>query len=782
MKQLLAGAQRLLSALNLTAFPLRGRTALALLLVPVLIAGGLMFANWSTTTRTVKAAVVNLDNPVTIGDQYTPLGRQLTAALVDTQRDENLTWELATEYGAQTGLLSGEYAAVVTIPPEFSAAATSYAADPADAIQATITITTSPTAGVTDATLGRAIAREAAGVLNAMLTGTYLSQIYLGFNEMGEQFRTVTDAATLLADGVEQFVNGLNQAYDGAIALGDGATQLAGGMETMRGLTSGLPGDVLLLANSQRSIIYGTPQQPGGMQALSAGMGFLKTSTATLPADLAALAAGANLVASGVEQYVGGVNSALDMVIASLEQMQGLVDAIQLLTANPAMMTDTAEALRQGIAEINRLAGLSALPRDTFEAGLPPWLACPDQIDQMGACDAYYSGLQSGMAAAAASLAAALQVDTLGPILLALESLPDLMDTLTLPEGGVDILQQLNFLRDSGQQLIDGSAQLAGGVSQLAAEMPALVAGIAQAADGMALLLNGSKLISGGLDQLALGMPELANGISTSAWGAAGLAGGLSTLSSGLDLAAENGGLLSDGSRQLAGGLADGLDQLPNYSASERTTLASVVASPIDTDPLNGTAGFGAGWIASVLILALWLGAFATSLVVRPIRARLLQSASSSLRLIASSLTPGIVVGAQALIIAIIALAVLKLPFGPSLGVLSLLLLSGAMFYLVSQGLVTWLKGLGGLIAIAFAVVAAAGAITGATGGAFMIVRSCSPLTPALGAIQNVIVGGSAIATNTLVVIGWLILGFAATAAAVLRSRTTTLDDLAISK
>ena len=104
---------------------------------------------------------MNLDEPVTINDEYIPLGRQLTAALVDSDRVENLSWELASEDDARAGLASGSYAAMVVIPPEFSAAATSYSGEAADAVHATIRVETSPVAGVADATLGKVVAQEA---------------------------------------------------------------------------------------------------------------------------------------------------------------------------------------------------------------------------------------------------------------------------------------------------------------------------------------------------------------------------------------------------------------------------------------------------------------------------------------------------------------------------------------------------------------------------------------------------------------------------------------------
>ena len=91
---------------------------LGLVLIPLLVAGGFLWANWNSDTRLarVQAAVVNLDEPVKINGQPVPLGRQLTGGLVADNADRNFSWVLTDEQDASDGLESGRYAAVVTIP------------------------------------------------------------------------------------------------------------------------------------------------------------------------------------------------------------------------------------------------------------------------------------------------------------------------------------------------------------------------------------------------------------------------------------------------------------------------------------------------------------------------------------------------------------------------------------------------------------------------------------------------------------------------------------------
>lgn len=111
--------------------PVTWLTLIGVLLLPVLIGGILVAALYNPAERldNMNAAIVNQDEPVTIDDQLVPLGRQLTAGLVEGSDEiaSNLNWTLSNPDDAAAGLADGTYQAVVTIPENFSAAATSTA-------------------------------------------------------------------------------------------------------------------------------------------------------------------------------------------------------------------------------------------------------------------------------------------------------------------------------------------------------------------------------------------------------------------------------------------------------------------------------------------------------------------------------------------------------------------------------------------------------------------------------------------------------------------------------
>lgn len=702
---------------RLNATPTRWTTLLGLVLVPVLVAGGLLWANWNNDAqlRQVEAAVVNLDEPVTLEGEYVPLGRQLTAALVDSDRVQNLAWELASEDDARQGLATGRYAAMVTIPPEFSAAATSYAGDASEAASATITVETSPVAGLADATLGKVVAQEAAGVLNETLTAGYLDQIYLGFNELGEQFITIADGAAELADGARQLADGVDEAADGAGQLADGTGELATGLQTMADQTASMPKDVRKLADGTKEL------------------------------------------SRGVAKYVGGVNQLVDQTLGSLDQQADLVKGVNQLAQGAAGVSDGIATYRAGLNDNAATAEQTAGTLQTILGSAPqnaPVLigqACPDldaqDVANSGpACITILKTTAATLRGAAAGLG---QEDpaTGQSLVSGAQALAGGLDTLATElasAGGDDPTKELKQLRGAGKQLASGTAELAKGTDQLADGIPQLTDGIAQAADGAS--------------QLADGTADLAEGLSE---------------------AADGGAQLADGAAELADGLAEGKDQLPSYSATDRANLSEVVATPVSTANLLGTAGFGAGWVTLLMVLALWAGALATFLVFKPVSGQLLGSSRSSARLVAQALVPSlVVVGVQAVLVTAIGQFALQLPVGKVLAVGGLMLLAAVAFVVVNHALAAWFGNAGRLVALGLAILSLASALTSAAPAVFGVLRGFSPLTPALDAVRAVVTESSGVATNTFLLAGWVVIGLAASAIAIVRNRTTSFTAL----
>jgi len=337
---------------------------LGIILVPLVVAGILIWSLWNPAERLdqVNAAIVNNDAPVTINGQIVPLGRQLSAGLVGgvdtastassgtgassasasasastssrTDSSFNYNWVITDAADAKKGLASGRFTAVVTIPKNFSASATSFSGAPADATQATIDVATSDKSRLVDDAISQVITTTAAGLVGNQLTTSYLKNIYVGFNTLGDK---LGEAAT-----------GANSLSAGLTTLADGTAKLANGSDS--------------LSNGAAGLADGVSQLSGGITQLSGGLSTLAQNTAALPAQSAQLAAGAQGVAGGigkVNETLAGQGTALQKQLASLGAIAAEVctpTAPGLPPADPALCA----SVRTQVGEIATVVGTAA--------------------------------------------------------------------------------------------------------------------------------------------------------------------------------------------------------------------------------------------------------------------------------------------------------------------------------------------------------------------------------------------------------------------------------------
>ncbi|AWB87365.1 YhgE/Pip domain-containing protein [Mycetocola zhujimingii] len=627
------------------------RSVLGILLVPLVVAGVLVWAFWNPQERldTVTAAIVNLDEPVELDGQTVPLGRQLAAGLVgggssDSSasaagadlEDTNYDWVLTDEKDAEDGLNSGRFTAVVTIPENFSAAATSFSGDAAEAEKATIDVETSDKSRLVDDAISSVITTTAASVVGNELTTSYLENIYIGFNTLGDQLGTAADGARELATG--------------ATSLADGAAQLAAGTTEFSGGVS--------------SLSTGINEYTDGVSQLSSGLATLQQQTSALPGATSQLATGASGVADGIDALVAGMG-------------------------------------QQGQA-------LAALSSQCASAALP----MPD-----GSENPFCTNL-AALAAGSTDPAAAAQT----------------------------------------AQLQSGARQVADGATQLSSNMPALVSGIDTIASGASELAAGGTTLNAGALELATGAADLATGATGVSDGTAGLAGGVDSLASGLGEATE---------------------AIPSYTETERETLADVVATPIVAEGESGGISFGASGVPFFAALALWLGAFASFLVLRAVPQRVLGSTRPSALLAFKAWLPGAIVGAvQGLLVAAILQPLMELDAAGWFGFAAIAALAGIAFASTNQALNAVLGGAGRFVSMIVALVLIATSIIATAPAALDSAVGFMPLQPALNAFQSIVTGGGGLPAAITGLVLWTLAAFAATTLAVVKSRSVTARQL----
>lgn len=586
---------------------------IGLVLVPIVIAGAFVLATKGADTRfgQTTAAIVNNDDGTTLDGKQVPMGRQLAAALVDLDT-QNYKWVQSTDEDAQDGLKTGKYVAVVTIPEGFSSAVLSPAKDkPIDARQATIRVQTSDVSPVNNAVISRALVEAARTKFNTDMSEQFLDGVFVGFNDMRDQFRTMTDAATELQDGAGQLADGTSELTDGSGQLADGLSQLdANGGKLSGGVTE--------LATGASALSNGAGQLANGAGTLSDGLGQMANQTRDLPDQTQQLATGAKDLSQGVDQYTGGVtqlasgasdlSQGVDEYTRNIDGVVQKVDAFadELSKVNldelkkfqgntggdqPGASPQDIKKFFAGVQNLNDgLTGYQkALEKQaanlksqvgkvtTLNQAVKLGVMTSEQASQVrgqlcvklpdGAKDpacpvvesTYVTGLLSGVSSGLSQAATGLEAkdpQTGQSLLGGAKSLSDAAGTINTRIAQLE--KQLEGLKgldlgklstdfDSMKQFLD---QFKAGTSQVMDASSQLRAGASGVADGAKKLSDNGSSLRDGAKQLADGVAQLSQGVGP-------LVDGIGQSADGSKQLVGAANKLSDGAGQLASGAGD---------------------------------------------------------------------------------------------------------------------------------------------------------------------------------------------------------------------------------
>ncbi|KAM9862170.1 YhgE/Pip family protein [Leucobacter sp. BZR 635] len=735
--------------------PLRGKriswtTLLGLLLVPLTVAGLFLWGLWNPSDRleTVTAAVVNEDEPVELDGQLVPLGRVLAAELIsggdsgdavsagsaaDDAR-QNFTWVLTSASDARAGLDDGRFATSITIPKEFSAAATSLSAGPGQARKATIEITESDRGRLLDTALSGIVTQTATRVLNQQLGEQFVGGVFVGMSsihdgvseaaggakELAAGGTQLADGAGELADGTQQLVDGTQQLAGGAGALAGGAGGLAAGAQELSGGVAGVAQGAQGVAGGAGALAAGAQDLSGGVAEIAAGASGLAAGAAELAAGAQDAAAGGQPLAAGTREYVTGVNSIVNGVQAGVGEAVGplqlLVDAIVAGTVPvpPEEQAKILETLNTVIAEMEKV------------------INDDDPNNQLAAFKRQGEALAAGAEASAAGQ-------------------QELAAGLAGFSGGV-------------ADLANGASQLAGGAATLAGGASELAGGTAALAEGSSALAGGASALAGGAGELSAGANELSAGVTELSAQTPQLADGAGKLAEGATASAT-------GTKTLADGLGDAVAQIPNYTESERQVMAETAVEAVSSEGESGEL-FNASGVPLFAGIALWAGALAAFLVLSPLWSRTREAARGVFAITLRSALPAVLLGAaQGAIAGIVLPIALRYDFGQAAGFFGLAVLAGIAFSLVVQGLSARFGGFGRFAAFALLVVAFTVGIVSTVPGLLSAVGDASPIGAAFTGFQALAAGVSGAGGAAVLLALWGAGGAALTAWAVARER-----------
>ncbi|AEV81566.1 Phage infection protein [Actinoplanes sp. SE50] len=697
----------------------------AALLVPVLATTALLaaFQDPAGHLETVTAAVVNGDEPVTVNGRTVPLGRELAARLV-AHTGDNYTWVLTGADDAAAGLNSGRYRVAVTIPANFSRAATSVGnADPATAERARVSVSSSRTAAGIDPVVSRTLTGAAVATLNQTVVETYLDNVYLGFNRMHRQLGDaadgagkVSDGATRVADGNRQLVVGLRQLAAGSDALADGTDRLSTGASTLADGTGELRDGANRLATGTGQLATGAGrlasgagQVAAGTGKLADGLGTLRDSTKNLPTQTRKLADGAEQVAEGNRKLAGTVVPIADQIVNGIDRLPDL-----------DKLADRCETPADVCAQLRRAADALAA------AGNP----VADLRNQVVTFRDGISALADG--------------------------------SQRVADGADQLADRTPALTGAINQAAGGAARLDKAATQVAGGATSVAAGARQAATGAAAVRDGAHRLAGGAGQLVSGAGRLATGADqlTTAVRRAGTAG------QRLENGAQS---LAGGAADLADGLNDGRNQVPTYTDAERAHLRDVAATPIEATE-TAVGGLTAG---PIVVLVLWLGALVTLILTPAARRDPLTWHGPTWRLAVLNARPLLrYAAAQAVVVSAAAEAFLRLAPLRVIALLAVAVLIGVAFILVIQALLIGFRTAGRLAAILVPVLALTTAVISAVPGALTTTASYLPTYGPILAVRALTAHGGAAGTGLMLTVGWLAIGVLGVLCATAHRRT----------
>ena len=306
------------------------------------------------------------------------------------------------------------------------------------------------------------------------------------------------------------------------------------------------------------------------------------------------------------------------------------------------------------------------------------------------------------------------------------------------------------------------------------------------AASQVQRLAEGADQVATGNEKLAQNIPLLVASIGRASSGASELAKGTDQLSSGADQAAAGADQLSAGALELSTGLRDGAGEIPDYDKSERERMSETVATPIEdaADRLHPVSNNGEALTPYFVAIALWIGAMAIYLLLRPLSDRAIASTAGDVRTAFAGFVPGL---ALSLLQAALMVGALQWIVGVNpanqLLFLGVAVAAAVTFTAINQMLVALLGGTGRFIALvllALQLAAAGGTYPVETSpGFFGFLHDLLPMSHVVDGLRAATAGGSEGVGNVFVALTiFTVLALALTVVASRRRQTVTLTRL----
>lgn len=444
--------------------------------IPIMYSGFFLGSIWDPygQTKNLPVAFVNEDKGAQLNGQALNVGQSVEQKLKD---NHDLGWEFVTKQQADSGVDSGHYYAVVTIPADFSTKAASITQSKPQ--QAVIHYTITPAKNY----VGSLISNQAAEKVKASVA-EQITQAY--------------------AKGVLENINKLGGGLDTAVG---GAAQLHSGLATLQTGAQTYTGGVKQLAANQQSLANGLSQLAEGSRQLQAGLGRISNG---LPSQ-----AQVTQLSNGMKQLQSGINQ----LNASVHNPSPELTALQQKVASEAQtLAATMQAARADLVTAGGM--LQTLGTNAANSGGSTTITLP-QISQLSQVLNKTQTITSQVAA----LLKDLQTLT---VQLSKQQSQLQTGIATLANGAnqlapnaINAFNGYNNLRTANNQLLGGSTTLANNLLRAQASSQQLANGAAVLNAKSGILLNSTSQLAAGADTLSTKLADAANQIKLQPTGAA---------------------------------------------------------------------------------------------------------------------------------------------------------------------------------------------------------------------------------------------------------------------
>lgn len=444
--------------------------------IPIMYSGFFLGSIWDPygQTKNLPVAFVNEDKGAQLNGQALNVGQSVEQKLKD---NHDLGWDFVTKQQADSGVDSGHYYAVVTIPADFSAKAASITQSKPQ--QAVIHYTITPAKNYVGSLISNQAAEKVKASVAEQITQAYAKGVLENINKLG---------------------GGLDTAAGGAAQLNSGLVTLQTGAQTYTG-------GVKQLAANQQSLANGLSQLAEGSRQLQAGLGQMSNGLPS-QAQVTQLSNGVTQLQAGINQLNTSVHNPSSELAA---QQQKVASEAQTLAA-------TMQAARADLATAGGM--LQTLGTNAANSGGSTTITLP-QISQLSQVLNKTQTITSQVAALLKDL------QTLTVQLSKQQS--QLQTGISTLAGGVNQLAPnainafngYNNLRTANNQLLDGSTTLANNLLRAQASSQQLANGAAVLSANSGILLNGTSQLATGAGTLSTKLADAANQIKLQPTGAA---------------------------------------------------------------------------------------------------------------------------------------------------------------------------------------------------------------------------------------------------------------------